>query len=305
MHTSHLPLSLVFCVLVHGCGCGASAPSATGVTMPGNGETREEIEAYVDAHLRLGFESTEVVADGAQDLFGSDDGYPGHQFVESAVQRVLAALIREQSTWQRPTDAERLDRAFRDLEEMGILARHCYAPTRSWAAGDLNEEAALARSRGVPVRGRVFYTSQDAEGLLDGQLHLAWGIYTEPGRTFAEDMDAADELAESVTSVLTRVGLNPIWDGSGSSTIVITDLHWRHPRDPETGRPMLSTERRYQASEGERADGPNAETPPAPMTANGEWLIKITYLSNSSDNGPYANLLHLHGANISRRIDKR
>ena len=263
----------------------------------GSSQICEDIASFIDAHLRFGFESKENVVEGARDLFGSDEGYPGDVFVERAVRDALAALIQEQETWQRPTDAERLDRAFRELEEMGILARHCYAPTRTWGLDDLNEEAAIARSRGAMVRGYVFYTSQDAESLLDGQLNLAWGVYSEPGRTFAQGMAAADEVANTVVSVLSRVGLHPHWDGARGTTILLNELDWRHPRDPETGHFILPTERRYRGSNSDAAQtSPEALglQHPHPVTADGEWLVRIAYLSNTSDNGPFANLWHIH-----------
>lgn len=251
-----------------------------------------EIRAHLDKELRLGFADFDTVVENAQELHNDDDGYPGDEVVESAAEEVLTALLAEQTSWTRPTDAERLDVAFKVLNEEGILARHCYAPTRSWAAGDLENEAVGARQNGLNVRGFAFYTSQDAEQLLDGSLNIAWSPEVQHGQTYAQHLGEARRVGETIVKALTDAGLDVVWDGAVGTTIRVQNLTWRHLRDATTMAPTLSTKTEYFPSSN-APENPSESKLSSLLASTGEWHVRIALMSNLSDAGPQLFLHHL------------
>lgn len=223
------------------------------------------------ATLRLGFDGADDVADAAIDLYGEDDGYPGDALVKRLTRERLDALLQEQRGWARPTDAERLDAVFGRLNAAGILARHNYAPTRTWGRGELLKEAKNATDRGLSARGFVFYTSQDAEELSDGSLHLAFGAKPPPGSTHAEMAQETHAVAQDIDDHLTADGLDVDWDGGVDSAMLVENLDWKCPRDA-VGHPLLENAV-IEPTPGARVSGmPRGPTAGrSPEMVNGGW----------------------------------
>lgn len=245
-----------------------------------------EIRHYIEARVALGFAPPDAIAEDASDLFGDEEGVPADTEIRRMVDDCVRAYLVAQAERTGPGDAERLDAAFRELDERGILARHYYGCTRTDGASSILREQRAAVAGGRTVRGYVYYTMQDADDLERGQLCLAWGPFSEPGTTRATASAHAKRIAEEVVGVLEGHGVRVEWDGNPNTTLVVRDLTWRAPRDPVTGAPLLHA--------GERLE-PIAPPPREryEVTSEGEWLIRIVYATLDGI-AAHANLVRLH-----------
>jgi uncharacterized protein DUF6891 len=127
----------------------------------------------------------------------------------------LAAHLEAQRTWPERTDNDRLDDAFRALEEERIVARQDFSCCRNCGSGEINE---VARAYPRPA-GYVFYHAQDTERAAEGGgLHLAYG----PGQ-FGE------LVGTKIVETVRAAGLRVDWPGSLDKRIHVR-LKWARRR---------------------------------------------------------------------------
>jgi hypothetical protein len=132
---------------------------------------------------------------------------------------MIADRNRAARRWPRPTVNDRVDAAFVDLDEAGVIALQGAGYTRShgWF------EVAQAEAARPNARGAVFYTLQDAEHAMDGHgLTLAFGARGEDPPS-----DRAVSIAREVVAALARNGVDSEWSGSPRDCIHIPPFEWR------------------------------------------------------------------------------
>lgn len=85
----------------------------------------EYLEGLIRRDVAGGFARLEWIVDNAIEAAG--DGLPDPEALRPVAERVfrdaLAAQRRTQADWPDVTDCDRLDRAFADLEDRGVVAR--------------------------------------------------------------------------------------------------------------------------------------------------------------------------------------
>lgn len=222
-----------------------------------------DMTAEISAAVRLGFETMSDLTDRICERLGVDGA---DSDVIDTIGSLIFAVLAEQESWSRPTDAERLVSAFDQLAGIGIIAHHYLGPTRGDAEAKL-----LFEARG-PLSGYVFYTPADARALLDGVLELSWGVSQDA------DEGAADVLAGRLISTLAEAGLTVQWSGEQGAPMRLSGIDWKHPRDPESMDTALATRL--------------APSPPQVTTEDGKWLFRIAVVAH--DHGAHAMLLHIH-----------
>lgn len=154
---------------------------------------------------------------------------------DGAQQRELRALAEElagpllhrhlqaQIGWPLVTDCDRLDIAFAQLAEKGIVVRH---DLKEDGAEEFMEE--LDQAADAP-RGYVFYQRRDTEAAIDGH-----GLYLDYGTVDDEDERAALRIGHEVAEALRKQGLKVRWDGTLSSRINAR-LDWKRRRNWSDG----------------------------------------------------------------------
>jgi hypothetical protein len=92
--------------------------------MPTDDEILIELRERIAAAVAEGFEDRVGIISGfieyAEEEHSRDDLA---EAVEQLVDTELAAHRRRQAKWAEPTDCDRLDQAFADLEDRGVVAR--------------------------------------------------------------------------------------------------------------------------------------------------------------------------------------
>ena len=139
----------------------------------------------------------------------------GIRFAEKAV---------EEAGWPAVTDCDRLDAAFADLDNSGIISLQNAGYTMSDGLGDIWE--AFSRSGNGMPNGYCFYHEQDLERAVNGEgLTLAFGDM--------EDTPAGKaEVARMILSTLRDHGINADWDGDPDRRIDIPCITWHRRYKP-------------------------------------------------------------------------
>lgn len=189
---------------------------------------RDEILHGIGGMLREGFHDEDAILEQAIEQFSDDEDANAEEVADEvpALYRAAFALHeKEKQAWPATTDCDRLDAAFDELNQRGILARHHWWCCQTCGHAAMPEERDATIARGAPARGYAFYHAQDTEAAADGQgLYLAFGAF--------EDGDAATEtIAGEVVSTLAKHGLDTRWDGSVKARIDVT-LAWHRRARP-------------------------------------------------------------------------
>jgi hypothetical protein len=121
--------------------------------------------------------------------------------------------------WPAETDCDRLDAAFADLSDDGIVALHNAGVT---IADGINDVAEVLDSLGRDgIHGYCFYHAQDIErAIAGGGLSIAFGDVNEDPRNSAE-------VARAIQRVLERHGFGVQWDGDVGTRLSIPQFDWK------------------------------------------------------------------------------
>ncbi|MFD3686588.1 DUF6891 domain-containing protein [Nocardiopsis sp. NPDC058631] len=189
----------------------------------------EGIEVRV-ASGRGGF--VEILHHARRDLLDSlgEEPDPDDSRVHAALARLsdqvdaaLADHANRQRRWPSRTDGERLTRAFRALDESGIIAREDFTCCDACGRAVLDAELGVRNSEpgGAATRGYAFYHHGESR-LAAGGAPLAVGFESShPIRLAA--------VGEEVAEVLRAHGLTVDWDGDPGRKLSVR-MDWSHRR---------------------------------------------------------------------------
>jgi hypothetical protein len=178
----------------------------------------------IEQDVAAGFSTPEEIVQSAVDIF-SDDHDPTvlRPIARRLFGQAIAKHVAAQAAWPDVTDCDRLDQAFAELEERGIVARQNFADCGTCGVAEIGGEIDAVRKRGRKVRGYTFYHMQDTESAVDGG-----GLYLNYG-SVDDGEKAALAIANEVVGALKRRGLDTDWDGSWKRRIGVK-LDWKRRR---------------------------------------------------------------------------
>jgi hypothetical protein len=180
---------------------------------------------FIRVGVAGGYAPIDEVVDDACALL-ADAGVDAAAVREAArtvAEQIVAAHREEQSGWTEPTDNDRLDAAFADLESAGILTRQHFACCDTCGAREIRDELDQAEKAGRPARGFTFFHRQDTEHAVDGEdLYLSFG-------SADREHDASVAIGHEVVEALSRHGLAPAWNGKRVHRIALP-IQWRRRR---------------------------------------------------------------------------
>lgn len=123
---------------------------------------------------------------------------------------------KEEKNWPESTDCDRLQKAFAELTERGIVSLENAGYTLSDGWSDWDEVVHNEwQSKGLlhKVRGGCFYHGQDLERAVNGAgLNFAFSAIS------GEDSDGIP-IGHEIMEVLKKHGFNPSWNGTISERI--------------------------------------------------------------------------------------
>lgn len=184
-------------------------------------DLRGDIDATLTAMVRGGFAPRDEVWLVVDDICEQGEDPDTLRAYASAE---LELLWREQraaeATWTGSTDCDRLDKAFAELEERGVICRQDFTCCGNCGVAEIGVELNEAERRGIHVRGYAFYHQQDTERAVEGD-----GVYLNYGAE-KEGEAAALAIAREIITTLKHHGLEPMWNGSIGQRIHVP-LVWR------------------------------------------------------------------------------
>jgi hypothetical protein len=197
----------------------------------------DEVRDYLRTAVALGREDAAGMVQAAVEYFEDEhDAAEIEALAWPAVREEIAAHLEAQKMWPERTDNDRLDDAFRRLDEAGVVARQDFSCCLGCGVGEIGTEA-----RGYPrPRGYVFYHQQDAERAAEGEdLFLAYG-----------PEEFGEKVGARVVAALDAEGLATDWSGSVDQRIRVR-LRWGRRRHPDGGELSVS----WSGGPGERLMG--------------------------------------------------
>ena len=194
-----------------------------GPQSPSEAAAGKEVEAFIREKVVEGFFDRDTIVQYAVEI--AEDENASTSLVERIPQMVDEALeshSRDQARWPSVTDCDRLDRAFQELEQRGIVARQNFACCQTCGNSEIGEPIAEARKKG-PVKGYVYYHEQDTERAGSGQE-----LYLASGSVGGTEEDAL-AVANTIVEKLENQGLTVRWEGKLDKRIIV-ELDWKRRR---------------------------------------------------------------------------
>jgi predicted amidohydrolase YtcJ len=183
---------------------------------------REQIDIQVRAGFDNDWDVLIQVEDQVRDELRDTDGAEVEGLLAETRQR-LADQRQRETTWTELTMNDRIDRAFMELNQRGIVALQDAGYTMS----DGWEDIAEAQREQPGAWGGTFCHRQDVERGVRGEgLMLTFGAFAADDRHEPESL----RLAREVCSTLEQHGVATAWDGTLAKRIQILPFEWRKRR---------------------------------------------------------------------------
>jgi hypothetical protein len=185
----------------------------------------DEIRAFISQRVAEGFDAEDDIVEETLEFFeeeyGEDPAFL--PLVQKMVIELLDVHMQEQSKWLEETDCDKLDRAFDELEQNGIVSRQNFTCCQTCGHAEIWEEVEQAK-QDSEIKGYVFYHWQDTERAVEeGRLYLAYGALDSSD-------DATKLVAQSIVDTIQKHGFKVDWNGSLDKRICVEDIKWRRRR---------------------------------------------------------------------------
>ncbi|WP_050028164.1 hypothetical protein [Verrucomicrobium sp. BvORR034] len=179
-------------------------------------EALERIRHYVWTGFYQPEEIAEILCNDCFEPDTLDENWVLEQ-ISSEIDRKLA----EENSWKTPTDCDRLDQAFAELEKRNIIALQNAGYTQSDGIDDITEVWHDAGRGDSPIIGYCFYHGQDLERAIDGH-----GLMLTFGDILGTD-DRGLEVGRTIKEVMEQHGFRTEWNGTIQQRINIPDIRWQ------------------------------------------------------------------------------
>ncbi|MGV8038754.1 MAG: hypothetical protein AB2L07_01255 [Thermoanaerobaculaceae bacterium] len=191
--------------------------------LPTPAEALADLLAFARLRVAAGFDSRAAISDAAHEM--AEDEYPSLDLgahIPAIVDQALSEHAAEEASWTTVTDCDRLDTAFRLMEERGVVARQNFACCQTCGHAEIGDEISKTQALRKVV-GYTFYHMQDTDRAAEGGgLYLAYG-------SLADTKEHALAVGNTVVACLREAGLQPIWDNDAAKRIYVP-LDWKRRR---------------------------------------------------------------------------
>jgi hypothetical protein len=172
-------------------------------------EDFDDLYDYIRLQVAAGFAPVEAITEDAVEAFveTSTEVTALRNAARAIADQALTDHRADQAAWSAPTDCDRIDAAFAELELAGIVARQHFSCCGTCGADEIHDEIHIAAASGRQTRGFTFFHVQDTEQAIAGEsLYLSYGSAT---KNKAESV----AIGHEVVAALGRHGLSPSWNG--------------------------------------------------------------------------------------------
>lgn len=203
----------------------ASDPAGGGMS-----ENQQYAHDTIVKKVKMGFDSPGTVREIMQEMLDYQDlgADVSQAWMEQIIDREFAQLNEDQYSWNRPTDPDRLAKAFNELCTEKIIALHNAGYTTSDGEEDVVAVEWQLRDKGMQSEGDCFYHEQDLERAIDPDSKKLLVAFQK-----IDNSDDAVTLAvgQKVADKLRQHGFTVNWSGSVNEKIEIAGIEWNKLHD--------------------------------------------------------------------------
>ena len=177
-------------------------------------ENEEFILESIVSQVRMGFLSIEEIKDNISEEI-EDNGFEDEISEEWAFKHIdkeWNALIAESKNWKKPTDTERLVKAFDELCASNIIALH----NTGYETSDGEYE--------VKSDGYCFYHGQDLARAIDKENP---NLYIAFQKVENNDDNVTIGVGKKIVAVLKKHGFAVDWEEKPTKKILIPNFKWQ------------------------------------------------------------------------------
>jgi hypothetical protein len=135
-------------------------------------ELVNEMKRRIAEDVAAGFYDAGEIAESAVEMISYDDETADKESLRAEAGRLTAEAIgkqlKDQENWPELTDCDRLDAAFAELEENGVVGRQNFSCCGTCGQAEIWDEIEAVEKTGKSVRGYTFYHTQDTEAAVEG-----------------------------------------------------------------------------------------------------------------------------------------
>ena len=194
-------------------------------------DIKDEALEQLDLDIKFGFENKEDLFEGIKEMF-----YDEADFDDDWLRETISVKYKQHQkdslTWTRPTDFEKLAKAFDELIEEKIVCLHKAGYTKQDGEEYCMETIEKLRLLGVNAIGFCYYHSQDLARAVDPDIRNLYLGFDSP----TQDNSEALEVANRIVGSLKKHGFEVNWTGTVDQRIEIKNITWRKVPDSEDWR---------------------------------------------------------------------
>lgn len=184
-------------------------------------DAKERLRHYITRDVAAGYvEIAKIANRAAENMVDDFDVDELRPLAKQILDTELANHLAAQRDWPTVTDCDRLEAAFAELEQRGIMCRQNFTCCGTCGVAAIVDLMEAQQKSGTTLRGYAFFHEQDTECAVDGScLYLNYG--SDSG-----EKEAAITIGREIVESLRLHGLDVHWDGTIGKRIAIV-LDWK------------------------------------------------------------------------------
>jgi hypothetical protein len=191
----------------------------------------KELRERAELEIKAGFASQREILAMLSEVMKYDHELKGDELKEGKkelkelIDKLLEQHQKDQKKFPEVTDCDKLDAAFADLEQQGILTAQNAGYTQSDGFEDINERYyRLSKKEQKAYVGFVFFHGQDLERVLEGgPLLFAFG-------SGKGDKKLDVKAGKLIQKALEAHGFKVKWNGKSDTRLEISKFTWQKRR---------------------------------------------------------------------------
>lgn len=191
-------------------------------------DIKDEALEQLELDIKFGFENKEELFDSIREMFYDEDDFD-EEWLRQTISEKYEQHQKDSLTWTKPTDFDKLAKAFDELIEEKIVCLHKAGYTKQDGEGDCMEIIEKLKKLKVKAIGYCYYHSQDLARAVDPDIRNLYLGFDSP----TQDDNEALEVANKIVSSLKKYGFDVDWTGTVDQRIEIKNITWRKAPDSE------------------------------------------------------------------------
>jgi hypothetical protein len=194
-------------------------------------EIKDEALEQVEKDVQFGFESKEEMLESIAEMFYNVDNFD-EKWLKNIIAEKFEQHIEESKSWSKPTDFDRLAKAFDELIQQKIVCLHKAGYTKQDGIDDCGEVTKEIENIGIKPIGFCFYHTQDLERAIDPKVKnilLGFGC-------LKQDDKKALLIGHKIANILRQNNFDVKWNETIDQRIEIININWKKlPDDIDWG----------------------------------------------------------------------